>query len=62
MGHTSMDLSSVLAALISHGFPSVTGNTIQVASPQGCTPGLAGHEPPAPSFTRDSTYMVAEAT
>ena len=45
LGHMSMDLSSVLAALSSHGLPSVTRTNIQVASPQGCTPGLAGPEP-----------------
>ena len=44
----NMDLSSVLAALTSHGVPSVTGTTIQVASPQGCTPGVAGAEPSGP--------------
>ena len=38
------DFSSVLAALTSHGAPSVTGTTIEVASPQGCTAGLAGPE------------------
>ena len=48
LGHMSMDLSSVLAALTSHGVPSVTRTTIQVASPQGCTPGLAGPEPSGP--------------
>ena len=57
-----MDLSSVLDALSCHGVPSVTRTNTQVASPQGCTPGLAGPEPSAPSFTRDSTYMVAKAT
>ena len=45
VGHMSMDLSSVLAALSSHGVRSVTGTNIQVASPQGCTPRLAGPEP-----------------
>ena len=45
LGHMSMDLSSVLAALSSRGVSSVTGTNIQVASPQGCTPGLAGPEP-----------------
>ena len=45
LGHMSMDLSSVRVALFSHGVPSVTGTNIQVASPQGCTPGLAGPEP-----------------
>ena len=44
-GHMSMDLSSVLTTPSSHGVPSVTGTCIQVASPQGCTPGLAGPEP-----------------
>ena len=41
----SMDVSSDLTALSSHRVPSVTGINIQVASPQGCTPGLAGPEP-----------------
>ena len=45
LGHMSMDVSSVLAALSSHGVPWVTGTNIQVASPRGCTPGLAGSEP-----------------
>ena len=45
LGHMSMDLSGVLAALSSHGVASATGTNIQVASPQGCTPGLAGPEP-----------------
>ena len=43
--HVSMDLSSVLAAVSFHGVPSVTETNIQVASPQGCTPDLAGPEP-----------------
>ena len=43
--HLSRDLSSILAALSSHGVPLVTGTNIHVASPQGCTPGLAGPEP-----------------
>ena len=41
----SMDLSSVLAALSSHGVPLVTRTNIQVAFLQGCTPGLANPEP-----------------
>ena len=45
LGHMSMDLPIVLAALSSPVVPSVTGTSIQVASPQGCTPGLAGPEP-----------------
>ena len=48
LGDMSMDLSnlsSVLAALSSPMVPSVTGTINQVASPQGCTPGLAGPEP-----------------
>ena len=45
LGLMSMDLSSVPAAFTSHGLPSVTGTTIEVASPQACTPGLAGLEP-----------------
>ena len=45
LGHMSMDVSSDLAALSSHGVPWVTGTNIQVASPRGCTPGLAGPEP-----------------
>ena len=45
LGHMSMDLSRVLATISSHGIPSVTGTNIQVASPQGCTPGLACPEP-----------------
>ena len=44
LGHMSMDLCSVLTALFSHGVPFVTGSNIQVASPQGCTPGPAGPE------------------
>ena len=62
LGHMSMDLSSVLDALTSSRVSSVTGTTIQMASPQGCTPGLAGPEPSGTSNHRDSTYMVAEAT
>ena len=45
LGHMSTDLSSVLAALSSHGVPSVTRTNIQVASPQGRTLDLAGPEP-----------------
>ena len=45
LGHMSMDLSSVLAALSSHGVPSVNGTNMQVASPQGYDPVLAGIEP-----------------
>ena len=56
LGHLSMDSCSVIAALSSHGVTSVTGTNIQAASPQGCTPGLAGPEPLAPSITRGSTY------
>ena len=37
--HMSMDVSSVLAALSSHGVPWVTGANVQVASPRGCTLG-----------------------
>ena len=48
LGHMSMDLSSVLATLLSPVFPSVTGTSIQVASPQGCIPGLAGPKPSGP--------------
>ena len=48
LGHMSMDLPSVLAALSSHRVPSVTGTSIQVASPHACTPGLAGPEPSGP--------------
>ena len=48
LGNMSMDLSSILAALTSHGVPLVTGTAIQVASPQRCTPGLAGPEPSGP--------------
>ena len=44
LGHMSMDLSSVLAALYYHGVPSVTGTNIQVASLQGCTLGPASPE------------------
>ena len=40
----SMDLSSVPAALSSHGVSWFTGINIQVASLQGCTTGLAGPE------------------
>ena len=50
LGHMSMDLSSVFAALFSHGDPLVTGTNIQVASPQGCTPGLARPEPSGTFF------------
>ena len=45
LGHMSMDLSSVLTALSSHGVPLVNGTIIQAASPQGCNPGVAGPEP-----------------
>ena len=45
LGPMSMDLSSVLAALSSHGVLLVTGTNIQVASLQACTPGLGGPEP-----------------
>ena len=45
LGHMSIDMSSVLAALSSDGVPSVTGTKIRVASPQVCTRGLAGSEP-----------------
>ena len=45
LGHMSMDLSSVLAALSSHGVPSVSATNSQVATPQGCSPGLAGPQP-----------------
>ena len=45
LGQMSMDVSSVLAALSSHEVLSVTGTKFQVAFPQGCTPGVAGHEP-----------------
>ena len=48
LGHMSMDLPSVLAALSSPMVPSVTGTSIQVAFPHGCTPGLAGPEPSGP--------------
>ena len=48
LGHMSMDLSSVLAALFSPMAPSFTGTNIQVASPQGCTPGLASLPPSGP--------------
>ena len=48
LGHMSMDMPSVLAALSSPMVSSVTGTGIQVASPQGCTPGLAGPEPSGP--------------
>ena len=41
--HMTIGLSSVLAALSSHGVLLVTGTNIQVA-PQGCTPGQAGPE------------------
>ena len=43
-----MDLPSVLAARSSPVVPSVTGTSIQVASPQDCTPGLASPEPSGP--------------
>ena len=52
----SKDLSSVLAALSSHGVPSVTGTNIQVASLQGCTPGLAGPEPSG-TFIQPGKYL-----
>ena len=45
VGHISMDLSSVLAALSSNGVSAVTGTNIHVASRQGCTLGIAGPEP-----------------
>ena len=45
LGHISRNLSSVLADLSSHGVPFVTGTNIQIASPTGCIPGLAGPEP-----------------
>ena len=45
LGHMSIDLSSVLAALASPMVPSVTGTNNQVASPHGCLPGLATPEP-----------------
>ena len=48
LGHMSMDLSSVLAALSSSMVPSVTGTNNQVASPHGCFLGLAGPEPSGP--------------
>ena len=48
LGHMSMDLSSVLAALSSPIVPWVTGTSIQVASPQGCGPGLESPEPSGP--------------
>ena len=45
LGHMSMDLSNLLAVLSSHGVPSVTGTKIEVASPQGCSLGLASPDP-----------------
>ena len=48
LGHMSMDLSSVFAAPSSPVVPLVTGTSIQVASPQGCIPSLAGPEPSGP--------------
>ena len=48
LGHMSMDLPSVLAALSSPMVPSVTGTSIQVVFPQSCIPGLAGPEPSGP--------------
>ena len=48
LGHMSMDLPSVLAALSSPMVPSVTRTSTQVASPHGCIPGLAGPEPSGP--------------
>ena len=48
LGHMTMDLPNDLAALPSPMVPSVTGTSIQVASPQGCTRGLAGPEPSDP--------------
>ena len=44
LGHMSMDMSRVLAALSFCRVPSVTATNIQVASPQGCTPRLASPE------------------
>ena len=48
LGHMSMDLPSVLAALSSPMGPWVTGTSIRVVSSQGCNPGLAGPEPSRP--------------
>ena len=50
LGHMSMDLSSVLAALTSPMVPSVTGTNNQVASPHGCLRGLASPEASGPLF------------
>ena len=54
--HMTMDVSSVLAALSSRGAPSVTGTNIQVATPQGCTPGLANPEPSG-AFIHPGQYL-----
>ena len=48
LGHMSMDLSSVLAALSSPMVPSVSGIINQVVSPHSCLAGLAGPEPSGP--------------
>ena len=54
--HMSMDLSSGVAALSSHGVPSVTKTTIQVASPQGFTADLASPELSGP-FNHPGQYL-----
>ena len=48
LGHMSMNLSSVLAALSSPMVPSGTGTNNQLASLHGCIPGSAGPEPSGP--------------
>ena len=48
LGHMSMDLSSVLAALSSPMDPSVTGTINQIASLHSCLAGLAGPGPSSP--------------
>ena len=58
LGHISMDLSSVLTALSFHGVPSLTRTNIQVASPQGCTPGLADPEPSSTFIHPGRTYRT----
>ena len=57
-GHMSMYLSSLLAAFSFHRVPLATGTNIQVASLQGCTPGLAGSEPSG-TFIHQGKHLYA---
>ena len=59
LGQICLDLSSGLPGLTSAQVTLVSRTTIHVASPQGCTPGLAGLEPSGVFIHRDSAYIVA---